>query len=175
MGLIIYMSRLLLTPKILSLSVDPQDNAFLSWSHSYTAFHNQFTCWVSGALPSSSVEDFPWWTSPLQGKDLLQVCEYLQQQSYVMSLLHLMTSNNPKMYWCNTLYFNYGHSVTFNFDYRLSRFNDYFATHKANRSRFNGFLPDVYQIWDEVIWLTPEKGHIISTAPICWEQSHPRC
>ena len=90
-----------------------------------------------------------------------------------MTLLHLMTSNNPKMDWCNTLYFNYGHNVTFNFDYTLSRFNDYFATHKANRSRSNGFLPDVYQIWDEVIWLTPEKGRLVSTAPICWEQTEP--
>ena len=48
-----------------------------------------------------------------------------------------------------------------------------FATHKANRSRYNGFLPDVYQIQDEVIWLTPEKGRLISTAPICWEQTEP--
>ena len=33
-----------------------------------------------------------------------------------MPLLHLMTFTNPKMDWCNTLYFNYGHNVTFNFD-----------------------------------------------------------
>ena len=78
--------------------------------------------------------------------------------------------NNPKMDWCNILYFNYGHNVTFNFDYTLSWFNAYFATHKTNRSRSNGFLPDVYQIWDEVTWLTPEKGCLISTVPICWEQ-----
>ena len=57
----------------------------------------------------------------------------------------------------NTLYFNYGHNVTFYFDYTLSRFNDYFATHKANRSRSNVFLPNVYQIGDEVIWLTPAR------------------
>ena len=164
MGLIIYVSLLLLTPKTLSLPFDPQDNAFLSWAYSYAAFHNQSNCCVCGAFPSSSVESFLWWASPLQGKDLLQFCEYLQQQSYAMPLLHLMTSNNPKMDWCNTLYFNYGH---FHFDYTLSPFNDYFATHKANRSRSNGFLPDVYQIWDEVIWLTPEKGCLISTAPIC--------
>ena len=31
-------------------------------------------------------------------------------------------------------------------------------------------IPNVYQIRDGVIWLTPEKGHLISTAPICWEQ-----
>ena len=131
MGLIIYLSLLLLTPKIfLSLPFDPQDNAFLSWAHSYAASHNRSNCWVCGALPSSSVEGFLWWTSPLQGKDFLQVCEYLRRQLHAMSLLHLMTSTNPKMDWCNTLYFNYGHNMTFNFDYTLSRFNDYFATHR---------------------------------------------
>ena len=162
-----------LTPKILSLPFDPQDNAFLSWAHSYAAFHNQCNRWVCGTCPSSSVEGFPWWTSPLQRKDFLQVSEYLRRQSHVMPLLHLMTSTNPKMDWCNKLHFNYGHNVIFNFDYTLSRFNDYFATHKANRSRSNGFLPDVYQIWDEVTWLTPEKGCLIFTAPICWEQTQP--
>ena len=138
MGLIIYVNLLLLTPEILSLPFDPQDNAFLSWAHSYAAFHNRSNCWVCGALPSSSVEGFLWWASPLQGKDFLQVCEYLQQQrSYVMPLLNLMTSNNPKMDWCNTLYFNYEHDITFNFDYTFSWLNDYF------------------EIWDKVIWLTP--------------------
>ena len=106
------MSLLLLTPKILSLPFDPQDNALLSWTHSYTEFHNQSNCWVCGVLPSSSVEGFQRWTFPLQGKDFLQVCEYLRQQSHVMPLLHLMTFTNPKMDWCNTLYPNYGHNVT---------------------------------------------------------------
>ena len=63
--------------------------------------------------------------------------------------------------------------MTFNFDYTLSRFNDYFATHKTNRSRPDSFLSDGYQIREEVIWLTPEKGHLISTAPICLEQTEP--
>ena len=90
-----------------------------------------------------------------------------------MPLLKLMISNNPKIDWCNTLYFNYGHNVTFNFDYTLSQFNDYFTTYKVNGSRSNGFLSDIYQIWDGVIWLTPEKGHLISAAPICWEQIEP--
>ena len=62
---------------------------------------------------------------------------------------------------------------TLTMDIMWPRSNDYFATHKTNRSRSNGFLPDVYQIWDEVIWLTPEKGRLISTAPICWEQTQP--
>ena len=130
MGLITYVSLLLVTPNILSLPFDPQDNAFLYWAHSYAAFHNRSNCWVCGTLPSSSVEGFPWWTSPLQGKDFLQVCKYLWQQSHAMPLLHLKTSTNPKMDWCNTLYFNYGHNMTFNFDYTLSRFNDCFATHR---------------------------------------------
>ena len=88
MGLIIYVSLLILTPKMLSLPFDPQDNAFLSWAHSYAAFYNWSNCWVCGPLPSSSEEGFPWWTSPLQGKDFLQVCKYLQQ-SHVMPLLKL--------------------------------------------------------------------------------------
>ena len=95
MGLITYVSLLLLTPNILSLPFDPQDNAFLSWAHSYAAFYNRSNCWVCGALPSSSVKGFSWWTSPLQEKDFRQVCKYLQQQLHVMPL-HLMTSTNPK-------------------------------------------------------------------------------
>ena len=116
MGLITYVSLLLLTPNILSLPLDPQDNVLLSWAHSYAAFHNRSNCWVCKALPSSAVVVFPWWASPLQGKDFLQVCEYLRQQSHAMPLCHLMTSTNPKMDWCNTLHSNYGHNVTFNFD-----------------------------------------------------------
>ena len=73
------------------------------------------------------------------------------------------------MDWCN-----YGHNVTFNFDYVLTWFNDYFAEHnKVNGSRYCGFLPDVYRIWDEVIWLTPKKGHLLSNVPIYWEQIEP--
>ena len=34
-----------------------------------------------------------------------------------------------------------------------------------------GLLSDIYQIWDEIIWLPPEKGSLISTAPsTSWEQ-----
>ena len=57
-SLIIYVSLLLLTPKIQCLPFDPQDNALLSWDHSYAAFHIQSNYWVCGALPSSSVEGF---------------------------------------------------------------------------------------------------------------------
>ena len=97
MGLLIYVGLLLLTPKILSLPFDPQDNAFLYWAHSYAEFHNQSNCWVCGTLSSSSVEGFLWWTSPLQEKNFLQVYKYLQQQLHVIPLLKLMTSNNLKM------------------------------------------------------------------------------
>ena len=87
-------------------------------------------CWVCGALPFSLVESFPWWVSVLRGKGSLQLWEFLhQQQSYVTPLLDLMTSNNPKMDWDNTLYLNYEHNVTFNFDYILTWFNDSFALH----------------------------------------------
>ena len=60
--------------------------------------------------------------------------------NHMRCLFFMMTSTHPKMDWCNTLYSNYGHNVTFNFDYTLSRFNDYFATYEVNRSRSNGFF-----------------------------------
>ena len=60
MGLIIYVSVFLLTPKFLSLLFDPRDYAFLSWAHSHTAFHNLCNYWVCGVPPSSSVDGFPW-------------------------------------------------------------------------------------------------------------------
>ena len=43
----------------------------------------------------------------------------------------VMTSNNPKVDWCN-----YGHNVTLNFDYILTWFNGYFTAHKKFRSSF---------------------------------------
>ena len=42
-------------------------------------------------------------TKSARAWDILQVCEYLRQQSHAMPLLHLMTSTNPKMDWYNTL------------------------------------------------------------------------
>ena len=73
--------------------------------------------WSAQRSFSSSAEDFPWWVTPPQGKDFLQPCEYLyQQQLYVIPLLDLMASNNPKTNWYNILYLNYEHNVTFNFD-----------------------------------------------------------
>ena len=42
-GLIIYVSLLLLTPNIQHLPFNPQDNAFLSWDHFYAAFHSLIT------------------------------------------------------------------------------------------------------------------------------------
>jgi len=79
MGLIIYISLLLLTPKVLSLLFDPQDNTFLSWAHSYSAVHNWSNCWVCGAHPSPSVESFPLWVSQLQGKDFPQLCDDIEE------------------------------------------------------------------------------------------------
>ena len=61
--------------------------------------------------------------------------------------------------------------MTFDIGYTLSWFNDYFAVHKkVNGSRSAGFLPDVYELWDEIIWLMPENGCLLSNVPICWEQ-----
>ena len=56
-----------------------------------------------------------------------------------------MTSN---MDWYSTLYLNYGHNVTFNFDYVLTWFNDNFVLHEklscsimCDSLRFDGLEP----------------------------------
>ena len=124
MGLITYVVLLLLTPKMLSLPFD-----FLKTMTSYPGLTDKLHSTIdliTGSVecpPSSSVAGFPRWASGkvFQGKDFLQARVYLhQQQSYVMPLLNLMTSNNPKLDWCNTRYLNYGHNVIFNLDYTLS-------------------------------------------------------
>ena len=56
MVLIIYVSLLLLSPKVLSLPFDPQDNAFLSWGPSYTAFHNHIIAGSAEHSISSSLK-----------------------------------------------------------------------------------------------------------------------
>ena len=56
MSLRIYVGLLLLTPKVLSLPFDPQDNAFLSWAPSYTAFHNHIIAGSAEYSISSSLK-----------------------------------------------------------------------------------------------------------------------
>ena len=113
-NLIIYMSLILLTPKFLSLLFDPQDNAFLSWAHSHTAFHNRCNYWVCGVLHSSSVDSFPWWESfHFRKRTYCKSVTTFDDNNYMWCLINLMTSNNPKINRCNTLYLNYGHNVTF--------------------------------------------------------------
>ena len=97
MGLITNVSLLLLTPNILSLPFDPQDNAFLSWAHSYAAFHNRSNCWVCGTLSSSSVEGFPWWTSPFQGKTFAK-CVNTFNNNY-MRYLFFIWWHLPTLKW----------------------------------------------------------------------------
>ena len=76
MGLIIYVSLLLLTPKVFSLPFDPQDNPLLSWAHSYAEFHNQSNCWSVECSPLHQ------WKASRGGhlhfkEKTLQICKYL--------------------------------------------------------------------------------------------------
>ena len=58
----------------------------------------------------------------------LSFLEFLhQQQLYMMPRLDLMTANDPKMDRCN-----YGHNVTFNFDYVLTWFSGLILPYVCN-------------------------------------------
>ena len=162
---------LLLTPKILSLPFDPQDSAFLSWAHSYAAFHNH-------CIPQStagSVEHSPLhqWKASHGGH------HHFKERTFSKSV---NTFDNNNHMWC--LFIVWWHltilkwpgatlcALTMDIMWLLILIihclclMTIFATQKKiNGSRCIGFLPDVYQIWDEIIWLTPEKGRLISSSP----------
>ena len=76
-----------------------------------------------------------------------------------MPLLNLMISNNPKMDWYNTWYLNYGHNRILTLII-LCLGLEIVLLHIRRQMGLGPvvFLLDVYQIWDDVIWLTPEKG-----------------
>ena len=93
---------------------DPQDNAFLSWTHSYAAFHN---------LIAGSAEHFHSYQLKISHGAFL----YFKEKTFFNSMI---TSSKSKMDWYNILYLNYGDNVTFNFDYTLPWFNDYLAVRK---------------------------------------------
>ena len=138
MILIIYVTLLMLTPKFLSLPFDPQNNAFLSWAHSYAAFHKQSNCLVCGALSPHQ------WKASNGGhlpfKEILSPGLRIPLTTIICDAsFYLKTYNSYKIDWCNMLHFNYGYNVTFNFAYTFSLFNENFATYKANRSRYNCF------------------------------------
>ena len=157
-GLRIYVGLLLLTPKVLSLTFDPQDNTFLSWAHSYAASHNRHNCWVYRALPPLIN-----WRLPMVGFS-----------TWRKSLSSTLWWRLAVLRWTGIIYCTLTMGIMWLLILILTWFNDYFAAHKkVNGSRSGGFLPDAYQIWDQVIWLTPKKGCLLSNATICGEQIEP--
>ena len=171
-GLIIYVSLLLLAPKILSVPFDPQDNDFLSWAHP-AAFHNWSNWWVCGALPSSS------WKASCGGH------RHFKKKTFSKSA-NTFDSNHM---WC--LFYIWWHLPTLNWTgatlctltmdimWLLILIIHYLGlmTISLHIRQIGLDLMVFYltfnQIWDEVMWLTPEKGRLISTGPICWEQIEP--
>ena len=82
MGLKIYVGLLLLTPKVLSLLFDPQDNAFFSWAIS--TLHSTI------GLISGSAEHSP----PHQLKTSHSGFLHFKERTFFNSE---MTSHDPKM------------------------------------------------------------------------------
>ena len=97
MGLIIYVSLFLLTPKILSLPFDPQDNAFLSWAH--------FLCRISQSiLTAGSVECSLLHQWKASGGGHI----HFKRKTFAKSV---NTFNNNRV-WC--LFLNWWHLTTLN-------------------------------------------------------------
>ena len=80
--------------------------------------------------------------------------------------------------WCNNTN-GLGHDLHFDYDWtERDTYNHYIkettntshAQREIKTSRYTA--QQIYQIWDQDMWITPEKGQLIKTAPICCGQSN---
>ncbi|XP_057575623.1 endogenous retrovirus group PABLB member 1 Env polyprotein-like [Hippopotamus amphibius kiboko] len=160
-----------LTSTILSMTVDPvQGNIFISWAHSYADLYNISNCWVCGAMPLSVMDGLPWWVSPLKRGDFPQLCSFLNQ----LKENHL-SLNRMNVSWCDNarMGMKETHNVTFNASQSYKVIEGIYKTfinQSKNIKKNTRFSGEYYQIWDEYLWMTPEKGQLITSATICWEQ-----
>ena len=61
--------------------------------------------------------------------------------------------------------------ILFNYTLSLENAYQYYVTaSNSKQSKANRYFDQIYQIWDDYMWVTPEKGQLIMIADICWEQ-----
>ena len=120
----------------------------------------------------SVMDGLPWWVSPLWRGGMPSLCDFLHQAKQQKSSLETVITA-ATTHWCDKKADNLtnGHGIHFN--YTLSSENAYQYHVTANKSKqleINQYFDQFYQIWDEYMWVTPEKGQLVRIAEICWEQ-----
>ena len=91
---------------------------------------------------------------------------------------NLNVRNMTVLTWCNNtnglgnnLHFDYDWTETDTYSYYIKETTNTSHAHREIKtSRYTAQL--TYQIWDQDMWITPEKGQLIKTAPICCGQNN---
>ena len=61
--------------------------------------------------------------------------------------------------------------ILFNYTLSLENAYQYYVTaSNSKQSKANTYFDQIYQIWYDYMWVTPEKGQLVMIADICWEQ-----
>lgn len=152
--------------------VSAQDNIFISWAHSYADFHKKSNCWVCGAMPRSIMDGLSWWLSSLRRCDMPSLCDFLLHRNPQKPSAETVITT-PTNHWCDRKADSLAESQKILFNYTLSLENayQYYVTaSNSKQSKANRYFDQIYQIWDDYMWVTPEKGQPVMIADICWEQ-----
>ena len=116
----------------------------------------------------SVMDGLPWWVSPLQRGDMPSLCDFLHQAKQQKSSLETVITA-ATTHWCDKKADKLTNSHGIHFYYTLSSENAYqylVTANKYKQSEINQYFDQFYQIWDEYMWVTPEKGQLVRIAEI---------
>ena len=121
----------------------------------------------------SIMDGLPWWVSPLRRGDMPSLCDYFlqmkQQKSNVETVITAATTH-----WFDKKAddLTKGHGIHFNCILSSENAYQYYViANKSKQLKKNRYFDQFYQIWNEYMWITPEKGQLVMIADICWEQA----
>lgn len=155
-----------------------ESNSFLNWAEDIAKINGSSSCWICGLLPVSSTSGIPWWMSPLQEQDWLQLQILINDDRTAQSTLSAGITNwNVKFWPINNTLREKGHKFPFSYNVtknlatiialpQLQKASNRSILHVNNHRYENVF----FQIWDEYIWVTPMAGCLNQNTPLCWEQ-----
>ena len=96
------------------------------------------------------------------------LCDFLHQAKQQKSSLETVITA-ATTHWCDKKADKLTNSHGIHFYYTLSSESAYqylVTANKYKQSEINQYFDQFYQIWDEYMWVTPEKGQLVRIAEI---------
>ena len=106
----------------------------------------------------------------------LSICHFVQEDKDQTKILNVLNMN--LLAWYNTIN-ALGHNLHFDYDQTEKDAYGYYIKEATNTSyackgtkTTQQTAQQIHQIRDQYVWITPEKGQLIKTAPISWKQNN---